>query len=49
MGSPLPMVGAETRTCRSTMRPGTGNMTGLIEKTGVAEGMGMLFALPIKA
>lgn len=43
------MVGAETRTCRSTKRPGVGSVTGFIEMTGVAEVMGMPFAFPIKA
>lgn len=33
-GSPLPVTGAETRTCRSTARPGADSTTGLTDRTG---------------
>ncbi|GHH03822.1 hypothetical protein GCM10018792_20820 [Streptomyces rubradiris] len=33
-GRPVPVAGAETRTSRSTGRPGTGRTTGLKDRTG---------------
>lgn len=41
MGKPLPVTGAETRTWRSTARPGAGSTMGLTERTcmGPLEGL----------
>ena len=36
-GRSLPVTGAETRTSRSTARPGDGSTTGLTDRTGAGE------------
>lgn len=49
IGRPCPIVGAETRSCKSTMRPGTWSVRGLIEMTGVGAVDGRYAASPISA
>lgn len=43
IGRSRPVVGAETRICRSTRRPGTDTTTGLTEMTGVGVLTGYAF------
>ncbi|GGO36845.1 hypothetical protein GCM10008949_41320 [Deinococcus humi] len=44
MGRSRPVMGADTRICKSTVRPGAGSTTGATETTGVEALTGMVSA-----